>query len=825
MKQSCKILVVGIIAFSLIAGPAFFAFPKTTHADASSCLMGILTGKLTGTTQVTTASAIGTGRVAAASATGAVGGMMSVPVYDSSVVSMIKASNAAVADMVKANATINSNTAAQTNGLSIQRCIVEPLVTIMARTLLSKFTAQTVQWINSGFKGSPMYVTNPSGFMTDVADQTIGRFIDGLGPIGHMLCGPFDLQLRLALNLQFGLGGGGDYQEEIGCRLSDIEQNVQRAFTNGSFGVDGWASWIKMTSTPQNNPYGAYLKTVGAVGLQIGNTQYTLGKQLDWGKGFLSSVDPVTGEITTPGSLIEDQLSTTLGAQVQNVGLAKDIDAIIGALVGQMINQVMGGVGGLLGASSGGNNSAVHVGLTATPDSMVITNTASKNLPDGVLEASGFNTSVQFCQAFNKNLYANDTAKNSNGLPTNLIWVKIGGVGTYAKTAKTSGTQTVQWTLEDYNQISTYCQNVNITDPVISGVTDFNDATTVPPPVEITPATTVPVDREISLWTAELNQSYTYYSDYGQGFGPQRAIGGSSYSHTYGGTLPHWWTASLKQSEQVKVVKIQLYPDNNHTNYSTGVRVILANLPSEKMGAPITPADIDSSNEVMEFEFGDATARFPGLNYSGNASNFTITLDNPVTANAVLIIRRNVGSSLTIVDVKLYRPADAVIGGSGSGTATQQPSISFNPAVQSSAPNNQGDNYNASHPAFSTTFAVSASQLQNNLSTRVKFFRTTSSGDQPTAFSAAFTADSLKINNVPINTSENTFSLNQNVTVSHGDTYTIMGRISDTAMLTNTAYGNTVYLYYKIVTEIFKPATATTQETVVATQTTTFKIQ
>lgn len=463
-------LVVGALMAAIAAGGALFGFAPEARAGTSDCLAGVLAGKLLGTTAVLKTKASGVG--------------MNVPTNS-------KAAN----DKLDANSKIAGNTSGQTQGFTVQRCIVEPLVTTMARSLLNTFTAQTVRWINSGFKGSPLYVTNPQGFLTDIADQTLGQFIQGLGPIGQILCSPFDYQLRLSLNIQF---GPSDYYQEIGCRLTDIQQNIQRTFTGGSWGQNGWDSWLELTATPQHNVYGAYIRSVDLLGSQIAGKQEIASKQLDWGKGFLSSTkcteyateadeaadtglsagDCKQSEIETPGSLIEDQLSETLGQQVRNVGLAKDIDAILNALVNQMINQVMGGVGGLLGG--GGRSSTYRAGgirnyqggyYPTSPNQnygtgvlgAVTENRLSQNLPEGVLPTNF--TPTQFCQTFRNNLYFRDTTDNTIKTKVGTV---VNGRLVHAEVAVTSykvvDGKTVPWTIDDYNNVSLFCRNAAITE-------------------------------------------------------------------------------------------------------------------------------------------------------------------------------------------------------------------------------------------------------------------------------------------------------------------------------------------------------------------------
>ena len=150
MKQGLRSLIVFALIVSIGTGSVFFLLPKKTEAGTSDCLAGILAGKLKGKAEVlkTKLASIG----------------MTVPTNS-------KAANA----KIDANSKIASDTLGNTQGFTVQRCIVEPLVTVMVRSLLNTFTAQTISWINSGFKGSPLYVTNPEGFLADIADQSLGQ--------------------------------------------------------------------------------------------------------------------------------------------------------------------------------------------------------------------------------------------------------------------------------------------------------------------------------------------------------------------------------------------------------------------------------------------------------------------------------------------------------------------------------------------------------------------------------------------------------------------------------------------------------------------------
>lgn len=48
---------------------------------------------------------------------------------------------------------------------------------ILANLVIERMSASTVNWINSGFKGSPAYVTDPAGYYKDLGNKIAGQYI------------------------------------------------------------------------------------------------------------------------------------------------------------------------------------------------------------------------------------------------------------------------------------------------------------------------------------------------------------------------------------------------------------------------------------------------------------------------------------------------------------------------------------------------------------------------------------------------------------------------------------------------------------------------
>jgi len=251
--------------------------------------------------------------------------------------------------------TATSQNAAADTGSNLKECLLDQIAFTMANALIRNITASTVEWINSGFEGSPSFVTDPEGFFLDVGDQVAGQWIEELGPLGDLLCSPFDLQIRLSL----GIGWTQSHKEEIRCRLSDVQKNVYNAFLKGGWGSDGWSNWISI-SRPSNNMYGVYLEADNQLTRNVLRQLNINEKELQWGKGFRSFRKCVAyrpdgsclkhdKNLSTPGSVIETQLNNVLDSQKRRLETADEINEIMDALINQAFNKVFSsmGIGGM----------------------------------------------------------------------------------------------------------------------------------------------------------------------------------------------------------------------------------------------------------------------------------------------------------------------------------------------------------------------------------------------------------------------------------------------------------------------------------------------
>jgi hypothetical protein len=236
-----------------------------------------------------------------------------------------------------------------------------------AKGIVSSMVSSIVSWINSGFKGSPAFVTDLDGFLLSAADETFGSYLQELGGIASFICSPFSLDVRLALAIQYQQVRNQEAAPTctLTGALANIEEFLSGAGGLGSFSDNGgWNNLIKITSQSSTyTPYGAVLSAQAEMSARLRNAEGEEIALLGFGDGFLSmeSCETVPGPggeqevctITTPGQVIEESLSFNLTAGQRTLIEADEVNEIVGALMGQLAKKAITGAGGLLGLSPG----------------------------------------------------------------------------------------------------------------------------------------------------------------------------------------------------------------------------------------------------------------------------------------------------------------------------------------------------------------------------------------------------------------------------------------------------------------------------------------
>lgn len=165
--------------------------------------------------------------------------------------------------------------------------IIKQVLMAVARKLLSEITKSTVNWINSGFHGSPLFVENPQSFFKDIAKSEVKSLVDTFG---------YD-SIKFPFGKDFALSTINSYKSSLernsAYTLSNVikDSTVLRNYQN-NFNVGGWNGFLINTQYPQNNYIGfqmiateeAARRVQGTVDTAVGKVKNTISQ----GQGFLS---------------------------------------------------------------------------------------------------------------------------------------------------------------------------------------------------------------------------------------------------------------------------------------------------------------------------------------------------------------------------------------------------------------------------------------------------------------------------------------------------------------------------------------------------------
>lgn len=295
----------------------------------------------------------------------------------------------------RSNAVVNTISQGLQDAFYVKEFTMDGILHGLAKMVLKSMTQSLLNWINSGFQGSPAFVTDLKQFMRERVDEVVGDYIYN-DPNLNFLCSPFELDVKIAL--------ATSYQEQahesgsqVQCTLSDVGSNLSSFLNGDSFDP---ATWFEVTQNPVNTPTGAFLEAQGEMYARIADEQGRTIQELEWGQGFLSfkvcsDTDVANGtqidcDITTPGQVIAAQVNDALGAGQDALIEADEINEIISALFAQLANQAITGINGLLGlggSNLGYTDNSFGDGTQSYLDALGFENTVSEGIENPLAAA------------------------------------------------------------------------------------------------------------------------------------------------------------------------------------------------------------------------------------------------------------------------------------------------------------------------------------------------------------------------------------------------------------------------------------------------------
>jgi len=267
----------------------------------------------------------------------------------------------------------------------LKEFVLDPIAWAIAKQLVAHMVSDLVDWINSGFKGSPAFITNFNDYLLEAADKLAGHYLEKLGGAASFLCTPFKLNIQVALAVAYDHTREDGWTYE-GCTLSDIVGNLQD-FLDGSFITvdasvqtidttavtvtneklqEAWQNWNRVISEPEKyTEYGQFIRAQRLMEAGIAAEKAKATVESNWGNGMKANktcqtTKDSTGHqidigcvIMTPAKQISDALSHSLGAGQNTLITADEISELVGALIAQLGKKAITGAAGLLGLSKG----------------------------------------------------------------------------------------------------------------------------------------------------------------------------------------------------------------------------------------------------------------------------------------------------------------------------------------------------------------------------------------------------------------------------------------------------------------------------------------
>ena len=199
--------------------------------------------------------------------------------------------NTAVSSVGAGSGALNATVNTTSLGFKIKEAakdIATEVLKSVAKKALQQMTKSTINWINSGFHGSPLFVENPKSFFNDIAKFEVKTLVDQFGYDTRRF--PFGKSFALNLINSYKTKIDDNAQYTLSPFINDpvLLNNYYR--NNFSFG--GWNGFLMNNLYPQNNYLGFQMIATEEAGRRLQgiaqNNAQKVQTTLEQGMGFLS---------------------------------------------------------------------------------------------------------------------------------------------------------------------------------------------------------------------------------------------------------------------------------------------------------------------------------------------------------------------------------------------------------------------------------------------------------------------------------------------------------------------------------------------------------
>ena len=216
--------------------------------------------------------------------------LFSAPKKTSAQLIVADPANISVSTFNKVFSGITSGSTVIQTGQILKDALIElgkQLLKIAAKRLLAQMTQSTIDWINSGFHGSPLFLENPESFFRDIAKFQVRQLVDLIGYDTFRF--PFGRETALQVIDSYKRQLADNAQYTLSKVINDPDLLVRY---RNDFNVGGWNGFLINTQYPQNNYLGFNMIIQQNLASQLEGTLMTPAQKvkdtLQYGMGFLS---------------------------------------------------------------------------------------------------------------------------------------------------------------------------------------------------------------------------------------------------------------------------------------------------------------------------------------------------------------------------------------------------------------------------------------------------------------------------------------------------------------------------------------------------------
>lgn len=283
---------------------------------------------------------------------------------------------------------------------------------------LTMLTDNTVRWIKGGFQGSPNFAVDTTKLFQDISDGVLQDLSNQIKSIKACDFTP-NFIYDLANSVELSAPKRNKFPTRIQCPFPAL--NITASQFYGPASRFTWGLF-ETALGDGGNQFAVRVATAEETARRQAEAKATADQKLSWSNGFADIVDTqncpgmpsdiaelvkkgagassdfykdptslTQKEInfyqkqycltTTPGKIVESQLSKSLGVEMDRLGFADNMNKILSALIGQLTKEAISGLfkaaNNATPATGPSHNPSVMTTVPPTPPAIVISNVAS----------------------------------------------------------------------------------------------------------------------------------------------------------------------------------------------------------------------------------------------------------------------------------------------------------------------------------------------------------------------------------------------------------------------------------------------------------------